>query len=102
MEKPVCGKCEGALKFRRWSDRKPAKSEALAVCTVCGELWQIRYFCGRQCSEPYQVKQKARKIKRGSYRAEESREAAIVAMWGSVQYFIDHAPLVCMSLQDKS
>ncbi len=100
MEKPVCGKCEGALKFRGWSKRLPKKSEALAVCVSCGELWQIRYFEGRQVSEPYQVKPKARKTKRGSHRLEQERKAAIESMWGSVQYFLDYAPLVCMTVQE--
>lgn len=102
MDKPVCGKCESALKFRGWSKRLPKKSEALAVCTSCGELWQIRYFDGRQCSEPYQVKPKARKTVRGSYRMEPERQAEIESVWGSVQYYLNYAPLVCVSMQDKT
>lgn len=102
MTKPVCPKCKGLLIFRRWSERKPAKSEALAVCGKCGELWQIRFFNGVPTSEPYQVKLPAQKTRRGSWRLAPEREAAIIAIYGSVQNFLDSHPLVCMSLQYKS
>ena len=101
-EKPKCGNCGSVLKFRRWSDRLPVKSEALAICTGCGELWQIRYFQGKQTSEPYQVKSKARKTEPINGRAEPNRKAAIIAIYGSIQNFIDTAPLVCIALQLKS
>lgn len=97
--KPICPKCQCPLKFRRWSNRLPVRSEALAVCSGCGELWQLRYFEGKPTSEPYQVKTKAEKTQRGSWRSTPEREAAIVSMYGSLQNFIDTAPLVCMSLQ---
>jgi len=97
--KPVCGICNSTLKFRRWSDRLPKFSEALADCpNGCG-CWQVRYFNGRQSSEPYQIKPKAQKQKRGSWRLSDNRAAAIAAMYGSVQAFLDDAPLVCMSMQ---
>lgn len=96
MDKPVCGICAAPLKFRRWSKRQ---GEALADCPRgCGK-WQIRYFDGKPSSEPYQVKPKAQKLKRGSWRLSEGRAAAIAAVYGSVQAFLDDAPLVCMSLQ---
>lgn len=100
--KPTCNKCGCDLIFRRWSNRRPVKTEALAVCSVCGELWQIRYFDGKPTSDPYQVKSKSEKTKRGSWRLSPEREAAIVAMYGSVQRYLDQSPLVCMSLQYKS
>ena len=96
-----CPKCHGRLKFREWSKRLPAKSEALAVCVGCGEKWQVRYWNGKPTSLPYQVG-RCRKPVRGSYRITRERVAAIAAMWGSVQEFLDYAPLVCMSVQYKS
>ena len=100
-DKPKC-KCGSTLCFRNWSNRHPAKSEALAECPACGEKWQIRYWNGRPTSEPYQVKSKAEKTERGSWRMSAKRRAAIVAIYGSIQSFLDNAPLVCMSLQVKS
>lgn len=97
-----CEKCGGILKFREWSDRLPKQSEALAVCDGCGQLWQIRYYKGVRTSDPYQVRQPGQKLERGSYRVKRGRKAAIEAMYGSVQFFIDYSPLVCMSLQDKT
>lgn len=101
-DKPVCGLCGAPLKFRCWSKRLPRFSEALADCpNGCG-CWQVRYWNGRPSSDPYQVKPRARKPKRGSWRLSEDRFAAIKAVYGSVQAFLDNAPLVCMSLQVKS
>ena len=98
-DKPVCGICQTPLTFRGWSNRLPKHSEALAECSNCGGRWQIRYFNGLQSSEPYQCKNNAQKTKRGSWRLSEGRKAAISALYGSVQEFLDEAPLVCMSLQ---
>jgi len=97
-----CPKCESPLKFRRWSDRLPVKSEALADCTGCAEKWQIRYWDGKPSSAPYQVSPCKAKARRGSWRLRREREAAIVAMWGSVQNYLDNSPLVCMSMQYKT
>lgn len=99
MDKPICGTCGAPLKFRRWSKRLPMHSEALADCPRGCGCWQIRYWNRRASSDPYQVKSTAQKKKRGSWRLSESRAAAISAMYGSVQEFLDRAPLVCMSLQ---
>ena len=99
---PTCGTCGTQLKFVRWSKRLPAKSEALAKCPLCGAKWQIRYWQGKPSSEPYQVKRKAQKTCRGSYKLNPEREAAIKALFGSVQNFLDTMPLVSMSLQYKS
>ena len=96
--KPYC-KCGNALNFREWSKRLPPKSEALADCPACGEKWQIRYWNGLPTSEPYQVKSRARKTERGSWRLSEQRKAAITAIYGGVQEFLDNAPLVCMPVQ---
>ena len=65
-------------------------------------MWQIRYYQGKPTSEPYQVRQAAKKTRSGSYRTYPEREAAIIALWGSVQHFIDSAPLVCITRQDKT
>lgn len=103
MDKPVCPKCEAALRFRRWSNRQPAKSEALAECpNGCG-MWQVRYWKGRQTSEPYQVRPAKEKAERGSYRISAERKAAIVALWGSVQNYLDRGSvyLLGMTVQDK-
>jgi hypothetical protein len=99
MDKPACGHCNTPLEFRRWSNRLPKFSEALADCPGGCGCWQIRYFDGKQASEPYQVKRKSKKAKRGSWRLSDERKAAIVSIYGSVQEFLDHAPLVCMSQQ---
>ncbi len=101
-QKPICRKCGNFLTFRGWSKRLPAKSEALAECPSCGELWQIRYFHGKATSEPYQVRAKAKKTRHGSWRLPEYRMAEIMSMYGSVQKFLDSAPLVCITLQSKS
>lgn len=100
-----CPHCGSALLFRQWSNRYPKGSrwrEALAKCPKgCGKFG-IRYFDGRPTSEPYQVKKPAQKTERGSWRLSPERVAAIVAIHGSIQEFLDRSPLVCMSLQDKS
>jgi len=101
MTKPLCKKCNTGLEFRGWSKRLPAKSEALAVCPQCGEKYQLRYWQGRQTSEPYQVRRRAEKVARGSYRMTAERAAAIVALYGSVQAFLERAPLVCMTLRQN-
>lgn len=90
MDKPTCPKCDTPLVFRSWSHRRPAKSEALAECPGCGGKWQIRYWQGRPTSEPYQVR-KPEKPCRGSYRISAQRQAAIIAVWGSVQNYLDHS-----------
>lgn len=91
MDKPTC-KCGAPLVFRRWSRRLPAKSEALAECPQGCGMWQIRYYEGKPTSEPYQVRVREKKHA-GSYRLSSSRKAAIVALWGSVQKFLDYAPV---------
>jgi hypothetical protein len=93
-EKPVCANCGMRLAFRRWSNRLPKYSEALADCPVCGGRWQVRYFGGVQSSEPYQVRGTARKKCAGSYRVTPERMAMIMSVWGSVQEFLDNAPVV--------
>lgn len=99
-EKINCPRCGQPLKFRRWSRRKPAKSEALADCQLCGKV-QARFFQGKQTSEPYQVRPKG-KSNRGSYRLSSKRKAAIVAIWGSVQNYLDHSVIqVGMTQQHK-
>lgn len=75
--------------------------EALAECPRGCGMWQVRYFDGLPTSEPYQVRVKAQKAARGSWRLSNRRLAAINAVYGSVQMFLDSAPLVCMSMQDK-
>jgi len=100
MEKPVCPKCETPLKFRRWSKRYPAKSEALAECTNGHGYFQVRYWNGRQTSEPYQVATKEKDVS-GSYRLKRERKAAIVAQWGSVQNYLDFGSLLpCNTVQE--
>ena len=101
MDKPTCPTCDTPLVFRSWSHRRPAKSEALAECPGCGGKWQIRYWQGRPTSEPYQVRQKAVKTAAVNGRTTQERKAAIIAVYGSVQKFIDTAPLVCIALQLK-
>lgn len=97
-----CPDCNNPLKFRRWSDRKPAKSEALADCLQCGTKWQIRFWHGQQTSEPYQVR-KTEKPCRVSGRLSENRKAEIVAIWGSVQNYLDHSVIqIGMTQQYKS
>lgn len=100
MDKPKC-KNGHELTFRRWG-RRCDKSEALADCLICNERYQIRFWRGRQTSEPYQVKSKALKTESINGRAEPNRKAAIIAIYGSVQHFIDTVPLVCIALQSKS
>jgi len=104
MDKPVC-RCGAALVFRGWSKRRPAKSEALAECPQGCGMWQIRYYQGKPTSEPYQVRGKGQRKRAGSYRLAESRRAAIVAQWGSVQNFLDCAPVIslpCIARQYKT
>lgn len=91
-----CPKCGTPLTFRRWSDRKPVKSEALAFCTQCQEKWQVRHWNGI-FSDPYQVAPKAKKTRRGSWRLPEDRTLAIIEAYGSVQNLLDTFPLPCMS-----
>jgi len=87
-----CPNCSVKLIFRRWSDRLPRKSEALAECPVCEEKWQVRYFDGKPSSKPYQVRKSAEpKKNKGSYRIKKSRRMAIEAIWGSVQKYLDHS-----------
>ena len=104
-DKPVCGICDAPLVFRRWSSRLPAKSEALARCPGGCGMWQVRYFGDRRTSDPYQVRAGAKKGERGSWRLSRERRDAIVSAWGSVQEFLDYAPIVvlpCMTRQYKS
>ena len=94
---PVCGVCGSALKFRRWSRRYAKESrlrEALADCPAgCGK-WGLRYFDGKPTCDPYQVRAKGDKVARGSYRLRAARLDEIVQAWGSVQEFLDFAPVV--------
>lgn len=94
-----CPKCNSPLSFRQWSKRN---GEALAFCNTCGEKWQVRMDKNLPTCEPYQVKQPAKKTARGSYKLEEERMAAIKAIYGSVQNFLDTCPLVSMPLQYKT
>lgn len=88
--KPICTVCGALLKFVRWSKRYPEKSEALAVCPAgCGKF-QIRYCKGKPTTEPYQVR-KCEKNCRGSYRLSEKRQIKIIALWGSVQNYLDNS-----------
>lgn len=100
-----CPKCSEPLSFREWSRRYSKVSrwrEALAICkNGCGKFG-VRFFDGNATCLPYQVKGPAQKTERGSWRLAPERVAAIVALHGSVQQFLDSSPLVCMSLQDKS
>lgn len=107
MSKPVlpCPNCGTPLVFREWSKRWGKQSlwrEALADCKTpgCGK-WAVRYFDGKQTCEPYQVKPPAKKTKRGSWKLEPCREAAIIAVYGSVQIYLDTGILVGMPLQVK-
>ncbi len=60
----------------------------------------MRYWNGRRVSEPYQVAVKA-KTENGSYRLTQERKAAIVAQWGSVQYYLDYGSLLpCITAQE--
>lgn len=100
-----CPLCESPLKFRRWGNRFPKGyiwREALADCERgCGKFG-IRYFDGKPTCEPYQVKPAARKTSRGSWKLPPDRVAAIVALYGSVQKYLDNGVLVGMPLQSKS
>lgn len=100
-----CPKCRQPLTFRGWSNRYPRgyeRREALAHCpTGCGK-YAIRYFKGIPASEPYQVKPPAKKTARGSYKTTPQRKAAIEAIFGSIQEFIDKGILVGMPLQSKT
>lgn len=101
----ACPHCSTPLEFRQWSERYPKGlrwREALAKCpNGCGKFG-VRYFDGRPTCKPYQVKKPARKTSRGSWRLQPDRAAAITALYGSVQEFLDNSPLVCMSLQYKT
>ena len=104
MNKTVqkCPHCISPLKFRGWSNRKPLKSEALAECpNGCGKFG-LRYFDGRPTSAPYQVRGRARKTKSCSARTEPERYAAIVALWGGFQAFVDNVNILpCVTQQYK-
>ena len=94
--KPACPLCNTLLTFRRWSKRRPERSEALADCpNGCG-CWQIRYADGHPTSGPYQVSALKAKTVAGSFRITPARLDEIVRVYGSVQSFLDYAPvLVC-------
>jgi hypothetical protein len=48
-----CPTCQTPLRFARWSNRRPARSEALAICSNgCGKF-AVRYWRGQPTSEPY-------------------------------------------------
>jgi len=98
-----CPDCRTPLKFRRWSNRLPAKSEALGQCPTCGNKFQIRYRQGKPTSRVYRVRKPAKKTARGSSRIPPERKAAITALFGSVTEFLQTANLLaCMSQQYKS
>lgn len=101
----ICPKCKAPLKFRDWSKRYERTSpwqEALADCqNGCGK-YGLRYFEGKPTCEPYQVKPAAKKTIRGSYKLQPNRVAAIVALYGSVQNYLDKGVLVGMPLQSIS
>jgi hypothetical protein len=63
--------------------------------------WQARFWKGQPTCDPYQVKHPAKKTERGSWRLPPERVAAMCAMYGSVQEYLDKSVLVCMSLQYK-
>ena len=68
--------------------------EALADCPAeCGKFAQ-RYFNGEPTSEPYQIRARARKTKQCSAKAEPERYAAIIALWGSFQSFVDNVNIL--------
>lgn len=95
---PACQICNAPLKFRRWSKRK---GEALADCpNGCGK-WQVRYDGKRQQSEPYQVRRRANKPVTKSARMSEERIAAIEAIFGSFQNFVDSASLFSITQRYK-
>jgi hypothetical protein len=97
-------KCGKPLVFRGWSNRYERNSkwqEALASCE-CGEKWQLRYFNGHPTTEPYQVSRKSMKTKSCSARTSKERFAAIVALWGSFQDFVDNVNVLpCNTMQSK-
>ena len=98
--KPACPLCNTLLVFRRWSKRKPERCEALADCpNGCG-FWQIRYADGRPTSGPYQVSARKAKTVAGSFRITPARLEEIVRVYGSVQSFLDYAPvLACITVR---
>lgn len=105
-EQIPCPKCETPLKFRAWSNRYPKASrwrEALAMCeNGCGK-WAVRYFDGQRTCEPYQVRAKARKTKTCTARTDPQRYAAIIALWGSFQNFVDQVNVLpCITQQYKT
>ena len=96
--KIFCPNCGAPLLFRGWSKRYPPKSEALADCPgTCGK-WQIRFFDGRQTSEPYQIRT-GNKTEVIGGRITKERKAAIVAIYGSIQNFMDSSKLICITQQ---
>ena len=73
--------------------------EALADCpNGCGK-WQVRYDGKRQQSDPYQVRSKASKPVTKSARMSQEGIAAIEAMFGSFQAFVDNVSLLCITRQ---
>ncbi len=92
-----CPKCQIPLRFRTWSKRYEKASrwrEALADCpNGCGKYAQ-RYFDGEPTSEPYQVRAKATKTAHCSAKAKPERKAAIIALWGSFQNFVDNVNIL--------
>lgn len=93
----LCPQCKNPLKFRGWSKRYPKRSrwqEALAFCPAgCGKFAQ-RYFDGEPTCEPYQVRAKGRKTRQCSAKTDPDRYAAIVALWGSFQNFVDQVNIL--------
>ena len=86
---------------RGWSKRYPTTSrwrEALADCVTCGKF-AVLYFDGVATCEPYQVRGKARKTKTRTARIEPSRDAAIIALFGSFQNFVDTANITMCNTQ---
>jgi len=102
----ICPKCGNLLEFRAWSKRYSANSpyrEALAKCqNGCGKFG-IRYFNGNPVCDPYQVRNAPKKTKSCSARTEPERYAAIVALWGSFQAFVDNVSILpCITQQYKT
>lgn len=102
----ACPNCKTALTFREWSRRYAKGSrwrEALALCeSGCGK-WAVRYFDGARTCEPYQVRAKGRKTKTCTARTNPERYAAIIALWGSFQAFVDQVNVLpCVTQQYKT
>jgi len=101
MASPIhCPKCHTQITFRAWSKRLPPKSEALGDCRNCGKV-QVRFWNGKQASEPYQCRT-GDKTESMSARATEKRKAAIIAIYGSFQNFVDTVPLISITKLYKS